>query len=184
MSEAEFKRLIERVSEGDEAAFTDLYRRLESRVFNFIRSKLNDSFEAGDILNEVFLEVWRSAGRFEGRSKATTWIFGIAYYKTMDRLRRRNREILVEPQELDRADESPDQAEALAALEEGDHLRFCLDKLAPRQRAVVELAFFEDLSYQEIAKIVDCPEGTVKSRVYHAKEALRHCLAQRMGAER
>ena len=121
---------------------------------------------------------------FEGRSKATTWIFGIAYYKTMDRLRRQNREILVEPQELDRADESPDQAEALAALEEGGHLRFCLDKLAPRQRAVVELAFFEDLSYQEIAKIVDCPEGTVKSRVYHAKEALRHCLAQRMGAER
>ena len=184
MSEAEFKRLIERVSEGDEAAFTDLYRRLESRVFNFIRSKLNDSFEAGDILNEVFLEVWRSAGRFEGRSKATTWIFGIAYYKTMDRLRRRNREILVDPQDLDRPDESPDQAEAVAALEEGRHLRFCLDKLAPRQRAVVELAFFEDLSYQEIAKIVDCPEGTVKSRVYHAKEALRHCLAQRMGAER
>lgn len=175
------KHLIERVAEGDEEAFAELYRTLEPRVYRFILSKLNDSFEAADILNEVFMEVWRSADRYQGRSKPTTWIFGIAYHKVMDRYRKNKPEVLTDPTELEATDESPDQAAALAALEEAGHLRACLDELKPAQRAVMELSFFEDLPYREIAEIVGSPEGTVKTRIFHAKEALRHCLTQRMG---
>lgn len=173
--------LIERVAKGDEEAFAALYRLLEARVYRFILSKLNDSFEAAEILNETFLEVWRSAGNYQGRSKPTTWIFGIAYHKVMDRYRKQKPEILTDPALLEQVDESADQAATLEALEEGGHLRFCLDELKPAMRAVMELAFFEDLPYREIAEVVDCPEGTVKTRIFHAKEALRHCLTQRMG---
>lgn len=173
--------LISRIADGDDEAFATLYRDLEPRVYRFILSKLNDSFEAADILNEVFLEIWRSAGKFEGRSKPTTWIFGIAYNKVMDRFRKTRPEDLTDPAMLEQTDESPDQAAVLSALEEGEHLRACLDKLKPAQRSVMELAFFEDLPYREIAEIVDCPEGTVKTRIFHAKEALYRCLSQRLG---
>jgi RNA polymerase sigma-70 factor (ECF subfamily) len=173
--------LIARIATGDEAAFAALYRSLEPRVYRFILSKLNDSFEAADILNETFLEVWRSASSYQGRSKPTTWIFGIAYHKVMDRYRKQRPEDLTDPAELEQADGRADQAAALAALEEGRHLRHCLDELKPAQRAVMELAFYEDLPYREIAEIVDCPEGTVKTRIFHAKEALRRCLSLRMG---
>lgn len=178
------KQLIARVADGDEDAFAALYRALEQRVYRFILAKLNDPFEAADILNEVFLEVWRSADRYEGKSKPTTWIFGIAYHKVMDRYRRQKPEELTDPAELEATDDSADQAAVLGALEEAGHLRACLDQLKPAQRAVVELSFFEDLPYREIAEIIDRPEGTVKTRMMHAKEALRHCLSQRMGDAR
>lgn len=66
--------LLKKISQGDEKALADFYKMYEGRVYKFILSKLNDSFEAADILNETFLEVWRKAGTFEGRSKVSTWI--------------------------------------------------------------------------------------------------------------
>lgn len=173
--------LIERVAQGDEQAFAALYSSLESRVYRFILSKLNDSFEAADILNETFLEVWKSAGKFEGRSQPSTWIFGIAYRKVMKHYSRKKPEQLDDHDHAEPIDESTDQLAAIAALEENDHLRHCLAKLKPAFRAVIELSFFDDLPYREIAEILACPEGTVKTRVYHAKEALRYCLSQPMG---
>ena len=81
---ADHSFLLEQIATGDKSAFTAFYRDLEKPVFRFIRSKLNDQHEASDILHEVFMEVWRSAGKFEGRSSVKTWLFGIAYRKTMD----------------------------------------------------------------------------------------------------
>ncbi|WP_179954162.1 RNA polymerase sigma factor [Denitrobaculum tricleocarpae] len=173
--------LMKRVAKGDEKAFAALYSDLETRVYRFILSKLNDPFEAADILNETFLEVWKSAEKFEERSKPSTWIFGIAYHKVMDHHRKKKPTQLDDLDQCDPVDESADQAAAMIALEESDHLHHCLGKLKPAFRAVLELSFFEDLPYREIAEIISCPEGTVKTRVYHAKEALRHCLAQQMG---
>ena len=172
--------LMKRIAEGDEKAFAALYSALETRVYRFILSKLNDPFEAADIMNETFLEVWKSAHKFEERSKASTWIFGIAYHKVMDHHRRKKPAQLDDLDHCDPVDESADQAAAMIALEESDHLHHCLARLKPAFRAVLELSFFEDLPYREIAEIISCPEGTVKTRVYHAKEALRHCLAQPM----
>lgn len=173
--------LITRIAQGDEQAFASLYTSLEPRVYRFILSKVKDSFEAADILNETFLEVWKSAGKFQGRSAPATWVFGIAYHKTMDHFRKKKPVPLDGLEQLELIDDTADQVAAIAALEEGDHLRSCLAKLKPSFRAVIELSFFEDMPYREIAEIVSCPEGTVKTRVYHAKQALRHCLARRMG---
>ena len=172
--------LIARIAEGDRKAFDAFYRALEPRLHSFIASKAVDPLEAADILNETFCEVWRSARKFEGRSKPATWVFSIAYHKTIDHFRVMKPGSRESLEGIEIVDESADQIAALAALEEGDHLHACLSTLKPEFRAVIELAFFEDMSSREIAQVVSCPEGTVRSRIYYAKEALRHCLASRM----
>ncbi len=172
--------LITQVASGDKAAFSALYREFERPVYRFIASKLNDPFEANDILHEVFMEVWRSAGKFEGRSTVKTWLFGIAYRKTMDRFRKSARVSLVDevPEEVD---DTVDTFGDVAAAQEAGHVRFCLDELKAEHRLAVEMAFFEDLSYREIAVATDVPEGTVKTRVFHAKKLLMRCLSGRIG---
>jgi RNA polymerase sigma factor (sigma-70 family) len=171
--------LLHRTAKGDRQAFTQLYQTLERPVFRFVLSKLNDPHEAADILNEVFMDLWRTAGRFEGRSTVKTWIFGIAYRKTMDHFRK-TRRVTVSDDIPEEIDESPDALTCLAAAEEADHVRHCLGTLSPDHRAAIELAFYEDLSYGEIAGITGAPEGTIKTRVFHAKKLLLHCLGSRM----
>jgi RNA polymerase sigma-70 factor (ECF subfamily) len=105
--------LLERVGAGDKAALKALYERHSDALFRFIRARLRDPFEAGDVMQEVFLEIWRAAARFEGRSAAKTWIFGIARNKAVDRMRRGARTVLAEP-DADLADDAPDP-EAVAA---------------------------------------------------------------------
>ncbi|MEX0582395.1 MAG: sigma-70 family RNA polymerase sigma factor, partial [Sneathiella sp.] len=118
---------------------------------------------------------------FEGRSKVSTWLFGIAYFKTVDFMRKRKLVLVDDDQFLDIVDESDDAMACLLSKEKGDHVRFCLETLKLAQRSVMELAFFEDMSYGDIAKVVDCPENTVKTRMFHAKQAMKNCLSSRLG---
>lgn len=171
--------LLQRTATGDRTAFAELYRALERPVFRFILSKLNDPHEGADILNEVFMEIWRTAGRFEGRSAVKTWIFGIAYRKTMDHFRK-TRRVTVSDEIPEQEDESPDALTCLAAAQEAAHVRHCLGTLSADHRAAIELAFYEDLSYGEISQVTGAPEGTIKTRIFHAKKLLMHCLGSRM----
>ena len=173
--------LLNRIAAGNEQALADFYGLFETRVYRFIQSKLNDPFEASHILNEVFLEVWRKAASFEGRSKVSTWLFSIANFKTMDRLRKNKLDTVDDDYLNDIADESANQLTELVVAEDAGKVRFCLETLKQAQRAVMELAFFNELSYREIAEIVDCPENTVKTRIFHAKEAMKRCLIKRAG---
>ncbi len=129
------------------------------------------------MLNEVMLEVWRNASRFEGRSKVTTWLLGIANHKIIDVLRKRNRHI-VEELDFDPADDDlPTALDALAGAEDAGRVRECIEQLSDAHKMVVHLAFFEDLPYSDIARIADVPEGTVKTRMYYAKRSLKRCLS-------
>lgn len=184
MIQTDDKALIARIAAGDEAAFAELYRAYEKRIYWFINKKLNDPFEAADILHIVFMDVWQKAEQFEGRSKVSTWLFGIAFNKTVDRMRRK---IPTPMDEQDSgaheiADEAPPATELIQASEENEHLRHCLDRLNDEQRAVIDLAFFEDMAYGEISEVVGIPEGTVKTRAFHARKALKSCLNRRLGA--
>ena len=168
--------LLARVAEGDKQALAALYKALEKPVFRFIRSRLNDSFEASDILHDVFMEVWRSAGRFEGRSKVQTWIFGIAYRKVIDAHRKRGRTDLM-GETPDSVDDSPDAETCLASSQEAEHVRHCLGTLKDDHRAAIAMAFYDDMTYGEIAEVAGVPEGTIKTRVFHAKKLLMRCLS-------
>jgi RNA polymerase sigma-70 factor (ECF subfamily) len=108
-----------------------------------------------------------------------SWVFGIAYRKTMDHFRKTSR-MTVSDDIPETEDDSPDALTCLAAAEEAEHVRHCLGTLSADHRAAVELAFYEDLSYGEIAQVTGAPEGTIKTRVFHAKKLLLHCLGLRM----
>lgn len=170
--------LLKRVAGQDRAAFDALYRALETPVYRFIRSKMNDPFESADILHDVFLEVWRSAGRFEGRSSVKSWVFGIAYRKVIDVFRKSSRTELTDSFE-DEVDHDPNPEQCLASAENSAHVRYCMDTLKLEQRAAIQLAFFDDQGYREIAAALDIPEGTVKTRIFHAKKLLMRCLEGR-----
>lgn len=180
MTDAELKALLARMATRDMAAFDSFYRAMEKPLFRFLASRLNDPFQCADLLHEVFLDVWNGAGRFEGRSTVKSWVFGIAYRKVMDHFRKQGRFTTDEDiPELE--DDSPDAVTCIAAAQDAGHVRFCLEGLKPDHRAAIELTFYEDMGYREIAEALQVPEGTVKTRVFHAKKLLMHCLEGRFG---
>ncbi len=169
--------LLSEIAAGSEAALTRFYRAYHGRVYAFALRRLGNPTDATEVVNEVMMEVWRHAQRYEGRAKVQTWLLGICNHKVIDSMRRRGRHV-GEPL----ADELPDtqQTSALDALvgaQDAQLVRRCLEELSDAHRQVVHLAFFEELSYSEIATIAACPEGTVKTRMFHAKQKLKHCLA-------
>lgn len=178
MSNAELSQLVHRIAQGDRAAFAEFYRRMEKPLFRFIRSKLNDPFHAADILHDVFLDIWRGAKTFQDRSAVKTWAFSIAYRKVMD-VFRKNRRLAGEEEMPERMDEGPDAAQCLIATQEKEMVQYCLGTLSPEHRSAIELTFFEDMTYREVAEVTGIPEGTAKSRVFHAKNLLLRCLSER-----
>ena len=168
-------QLLTQVAHGDRKALAALYRALERPVFRFIQSRLNDPFESADILHDVFMDVWRSAGRFEGRSKVQTWVFGIAYRKVIDLHRKRGR-VEVTDDIPETIDDDANAETCLAAGQEAEHVRHCVERLKDDHRTAISLAFYDDMTYGEIAQVSGVPEGTVKTRIFHAKKLLLRCL--------
>lgn len=169
--------LLARIAGGNQAALASFYQHYQGRVYAFALRRLGNPTDAADVVNEVMMEVWRHAGRYEGRARVETWLLGIGHHKVVDLLRRRARHA-GEPIEDDPVDPHETSAlDALVGAQEARLVRRCLEGLPEAQREVVHLAFFEELPYSEIAAIVDCPEGTVKTRMFHAKQKLKDCLA-------
>lgn len=169
--------LIQRIgAAGDKAAMKTLYERHSEALYRFLRARLGDPFEASDVMQETFLEIWRAASRFEGRSAARTWMFGIARNKAIDRMRRGFREVVSEPD--DRVpDQAPDPEAVAVAASDAARVRECVERLSDAHRSAVHLAFWRELPYPEIAEIEGVPVGTIKTRILHAKRLLMHCLA-------
>jgi RNA polymerase sigma-70 factor, ECF subfamily len=171
------ERLLAEVGRRSRSAMDELYRRHAPRVYRFAFARIGDPLAADDVVNEVMLKVWLEASRFRARSRVSTWILGIAHHQSMDYLRARYRHP-AEP--LDERMADPDEVDmpaVLAAAESAANVRRAMERLSEEHRAVLHLAFFEDLGYDRIAEILGCPEGTVKSRVHHAKLLLKRYLA-------
>ncbi len=184
MDDRQDDELLTAIANQDMQALSEFYRRHQRRVYHFVLSKLNDPFTANDLLNDTMLEVWRSAGRFQGRAKVTTWLLGIAHHKVLDLWRQQGRR---QSTELDETmiDESPGaDVEALTrAVRDKERLAQCMARLSMEHREILHLVFFEELNYDEISQIIDIPEGTVKSRVHHAKKLIKqHLTNAGMGA--
>ncbi len=171
--------LIARIAEGDKRAFEQLFTAYGERVFRYAYRLISDQTKAEEVTNDVMLEVWKTAAKFERRSKVSTWILGITRHLALNAVRRK---------QLDTVD--VDDAPEIAAPEDNtsardhDHqvlqktLREALSKLSPEHRDVVELTFFHGCSYAEIAEIVQCPENTVKTRMFHARKQLQGLLVE------
>lgn len=177
MSDADDRRLLERIARRDRIAFESFFHAHGSSVHRFVRDLVRDDGLAEELTSDVMVEVWRSAGKFGGRSRARTWMFGIAHHKAIDALRRRRAEFVP----LDAALGVPDGGEGpeAAALrtDERRMLEEGLATLSPEHRAVLELTFVEGFSQKEVAEIVACPVATVKTRAFYAKQRLHDALA-------
>lgn len=165
------------VARGDRRAFERLYRDFGPRVFRFAFRLTRDRAKAEEVVNDVMLEVWKSADRFSGLSSPSTWILGIARHRTLNAVRGKTLFLTA----LDSAAEVPDESPGIEAGLDREtlaaRLRAALERLSPEHREVIELTFGEELSYKEIAAIAQCPENTVKTRMFHAKKKLEPLLA-------
>ncbi|MFQ5636144.1 MAG: sigma-70 family RNA polymerase sigma factor [Gammaproteobacteria bacterium] len=168
---------LEKIARRDRRAFEELYREYGPRVFRFAVRMIRDETKAEEVTNDVMVEVWKSAGQFKGQSAPSTWIFSIARYRALNAVRRKQ----IPTTALDDAAEIRDEHEdPMAATDQSttsDLLRTALDQLSADHREVVELTYFHGMNYKEIARIVECPEGTVKTRMFHAKKQLGPLLS-------
>lgn len=172
------QELLRRVVLGDKDAMRLLYERHHSTLFAFLRGRGADAQMASDALQDAMLDVWRTASRYSGKASVKTWIFTIARNKLMDRMRKGARLSLVEDLP-ESADPAPDPEAVAMASNDTMRVRDCLAKLKPGHLSVIRLAFYEDMTYAEIGAIENLPEGTVKTRIYHAKKLLMKCLGRR-----
>jgi RNA polymerase sigma-70 factor (ECF subfamily) len=171
--------LLERVTRGDTAAFEDLYERVAGSVFGIIRRVLRDPAQSEEVAQEVLVEIWRSASRFDrARGTATTWIHTMAHRRAIDRVRAaqashdRDERVAVR-------DHQPAYdvvAEAVVTRLEQEQVRRCLESLTDLQRESVTLAYYGGYSYGEVAGLLDAPLGTVKTRMRDGLIRLRDCL--------
>jgi RNA polymerase sigma-70 factor (ECF subfamily) len=167
--------LLERVQRHNRQAFTELYRRFQPRLLAYLNRMLASMAIADEIVDDVMFVVWRDAGKFRGESAVSSWIFGIAYRQAMSALRREAR--FQRP--LDR---SADVGKLVAPpARDLDLLGAGLAELSADHRQVVVLTYFCGCSYQEIAAIADCPVGTVKTRMFHARRRLKFLLPRLAG---
>jgi RNA polymerase sigma factor (sigma-70 family) len=170
--------LIRRVAAKDRQAFETLYHRYAPRLYRYLAKLIRQPELVEEVLNDVMLVVWQSASRFNNTSRLSTWIFGIAHNKALKALTRSSNRpsgvpLTTPEQEIDT--EGPE--EAMTRQEFGSAVARALESLSPEQRAVVELTFYHEYSYQEIAEITECPVNTVKTRMFHARRRLAQMLA-------
>lgn len=171
--------LVGLIAAGDKNAMRTLYARHSARVFRFLLRIVDNVATAEDLASETFIDVWRQAGRFEARSKASTWLLGIARHKALSSLRRRR---------FDRLDDSaialvPDPSDDPEADAERQSratvLRECLRQLPPAQREILDLIYYHEQSIADVARLIGVPENTVKTRAFYARKRLAELMAER-----
>jgi RNA polymerase sigma-70 factor (ECF subfamily) len=168
--------LIGRITNGDRLAMQVLFARHHVRVYRFVLRLVRNEATAEDLISEVFLDIWRQAGRFEGRSAVSTWMLSIARFKALSVLRRRPEEELDEETAGAIEDQADDPEVALAKKDKGAALRQCLGKLSAEHREIIDLVYYHEKSVEEVAGIVGIPEATVKTRMFYARKKLSELL--------
>ena len=175
--------LIGRVANGDRLAMQVLFARHHVRVYRFVLRLVRNESAAEDLISEVFLDVWRQAGKFEGRAQVSTWLLAIARFKALSALRRKPEQELDEEtaEAIEDTSDTPDVT--LEKKQTGEVIRECLTSLSAEHREIIDLVYYHEKSVEEVAEIVGIPEATVKTRMFYARKKLAELLKAR-GLER
>ena len=173
------ERLVEQVAAGDRVAMQVLYARHHLRVYRFVLRIVNDAATAEDLTSDAFLDVWKDASRFKGRSQVSTWILSIARYQALAALRRRTNDRLDNVIACSIPDDADGPEAILQKENESAILRQCLTQLSPAHREVIDLVYYHEKSIAEVAEIIGAPQNTVKTRMFHARKRVAALLDAR-----
>ena len=166
------RQLLSMIASGDRLAMRNLYARHNVLVYRFVLRLIGDASKAEEVVSDVFFNVWRQAGRFEGRSRVSTWILAIARNKALSARHRRQEEGLEGVVAKDIADPGDDPEQTLSRKDTSTLLRGCLAQLCPRHREIIDLVYYHEKSIEEAAVIIGVPPGTVKSRMFYARKRI------------
>ncbi len=180
------KLWIKQAAAGDSAAFEQLVLRYQNQVYNLALRMVNNETDAQDLAQEAFIRAWRALDSFQYSSQFSTWLYRLTSNICIDFLRSQKRHQITsltvllddESQQWDMPDEQPLPEIQAIANEEQRILAQALATLEPEYRQILTLRILNDCSYQQIAKILGVREGTVKSRLFRAREQLRKKLSQ------
>lgn len=171
------RHLMTRIAAGDPAALRSLLAAHQVRVFRYLARRTRDEALAEDLTNDVFIEVWRNAKSYEGRSAVSTWLLSIAHHRMASALRKRREAPLDDDMAAGIADLSDDPEASLQKRDTGQALRRCIDRLSPEHREVLDLVYYQEQSVLEVSEILSIPEATVKTRMFYARKQLSALLA-------
>lgn len=171
--------LLRLVAAGDQIAYRELFNMISPRAYAFARRMISQHHLAGEVLVDAMHEVWRTAGQFRGDSKVCTWVLGIVRNKALMAIRSAGS---VQHEDIDEFSEvidsgMPDGFDLLEQKQSREIIHRCLERLSEKHRECIHLTHFEDCSMAEIAKLLQVPEGTVKSRLSHARVQLAACVS-------
>jgi len=172
-TESDDFELVRAFAGGNEPAFKDLVRRHQTPLYRFVWRQVRDHAEAADLCQKVFLNVFLKAGSYRGESSFRTWLYQIAINQCRNHFRSRERERLedVDIESLPLVDSADN--DAAESAQEARQARVAVAALPPKQRHTLELRFYQERTFAEIAEIMDCPIGTAKANYHHAITSLR-----------
>jgi RNA polymerase sigma-70 factor (ECF subfamily) len=186
MDNDEVNQLLVRIGREDQAAFRQLYKAFSRKVYAYVLNMLNDHARSEEVVADTFYEVWRQPQRFRGDSKFSTWLIGIARRKALmvHRARRPDEvhEGLDDIAEV-KASDAHDAFAELAGAQRREGVARCMGKLSEEHRECLHLVFYEGMGLAEVAEVQNCPEGTVKTRLFHARQKIKNCLQALLRSE-
>jgi RNA polymerase sigma-70 factor (ECF subfamily) len=164
--------LVARIADGDRLAMQTLFARYRTPVYRWLLRLVGNETVAEDLLSDVFLDVWRQAGRFQARSAVSTWLLAIARFKALSARRGRKNAELDETIEATIADAADNPEVVLQKKSRDQFVRTALTTLSPEHREIIDLVYYHDKSVDECAQILGVPSGTVKTRMFYARKKL------------
>ena len=168
--------LLESIADGNRTAMHTLYCRHNVRIYRFVLRIVRDTTQAEDLVSQVFLDVWRTARQFEGRSQVSTWLLSIARFKALTSLRQRRHEDIDQEDVLEIADQADTPEASLERSTTSAILRACVAKLSPAHREIINLVYYHEKSVEEVGEIIGIPQSTVKTRMFYARKQLADLL--------
>jgi RNA polymerase sigma-70 factor (ECF subfamily) len=174
---ADLAVLLAHVARGDQPAFEEVYDRMAGPVLGMVRGVLRDLAQSEEVMQEVLLELWRTASRFDpGKGSALSWVMTMAHRRAVDRVRSEQKAVEREFRAATAQVDFDDVTEAVEATLDRERVRHCLRSLTDLQRESVTLAYYGSYSYSEVAGLLGVAVGTVKTRMRDGLIRLRDCL--------
>lgn len=175
---ADDRRLVELVLEGDDAAFEYLFDRYRDAIRRLFVQRLCGADDADDLLQETFVKVYINLNRYRPDYTFGQWIYTIARNTFIDYVRRRQEELPIDERFAVPASGTPTPEESVINLQRQQQIEYYLSQLPPRYRRLIEMRFFDEYSYEEIAAKLSLPLGTVKTQIHRARERMCRLIAE------